>query len=340
MLAKGSVGYNACPDMVEPRRLIDLCLRAEKAGFDAIWVSDHFHPWFHTNATEYNTWVWMGAAMQEVKIPFGTAVTAPILRYHPAITAQAFATMEALFGKRVMLGIGTGEAMNEVPLGYPWPKYPERRDRLIESVKMMKGLWKGGFVDFDGEYYKLKGANLYMKASVPIIMSAMGPKMSKIVGEYGDGIITSARTPDYIKEVIFPNVDAGARRSGRRLGDLLKVVEIDVGYDKDYDRAVKSLRKWAATLLNEMFNTDISDPRAIEARGKTVTDEELAKVFPIATDEEEFIKRIEQYFDCGFDHAYVQLNTFDDEGAIQLFQKKVLPYFEKRDEKPKKRRGR
>ncbi len=329
MLAKGSIGYNACPDMVEAKKLISLCRRAEKAGFDAIWVSDHFHPWFHTNATEYNTWVWMGAAMQDIKLPFGTAVTAPILRYHPAITAQAFATMEVLFGPRVLLGIGTGEAMNEVPLGYPWPKYPERRDRLIESVEIMRKLWKGGFVDYDGEYYKLRAASIYMKAQVPIIMSAMGPKMAQVVGEYGDGIITSAKTPEYINEVIFPNVAAGAKKSGRALKDLLKVVEIDVAYDKDYKRAIKAVRKWAATLLNEMFTTDISDPREIEERGKSVTDEELAKVFPVATDEEEFIRRIEQYFRCGFDHAYVQLNTFDDEAAIDLFQKKVLPYFKK-----------
>jgi len=328
MLAKGSVGYNACPDMIEAGRLIHLCQRAEKAGFDAIWVSDHFHPWFHTNAYEYNTWVWMGAAMQQVKLPFGTAVTAPLFRYHPAITAQAFATMEQLFGKRVMLGIGTGEAMNEVPLGFAWPKYAERRDRLIESVKMMKALWRGGFVDFDGEYYKLKAANLYMKADVPIIMSAMGPKMSKVVGEYGDGIITSAKTPQYINEVIFPNVAEGAKKSGRTLEDLLKVVEIDMAYDQDYDTAVQALRKWAATLINEMFTTDISDPREIEERGKSITDKQLAEVFPIATDENEFIKRIEQYFNCGFDHAYVQLNTFDDEKAIELFEKKILPYFD------------
>ena len=330
MIARGSIGFNACPDMVEPERLIRLCQRAEKAGFGAIWVSDHFHPWFHTNATEYNTWVWMGAAMQQVKIPFGTAVTAPILRYHPAITAQAFATMEALFGKRVILGIGTGEAMNEVPLGDPWPKYPERRDRLIESVQMMKALWKGGFVDYDGRYYKLKAANLYMKADVPIVMSAMGPKMSRVVGEYGDGVITSAKTPEYIKEVIFPNVSEGAKKSGRTLHDLLKVVEIDMAYDRDYGRAIKAVRKWAATLINEMFTTDISDPREIEERGRSVSDEELAKVFPVATDENEFIRRIEQYFGCGFDHVYVQLNTFDDEGAIDLFQKRVLPYFESR----------
>jgi hypothetical protein len=105
------------------------------------------------------------------------------------------------------------------------------------------------------------------------------------------------------------------------------VVEIDMAYDEDYDRAVKTLRKWAATLLNEMFTTDISDPRQIEERGKSVTDEELTKVFPVATDEHEFIRRIEQYFKCGFDHAYVQLNTNDDEKAIELFRDKVLPYF-------------
>jgi coenzyme F420-dependent glucose-6-phosphate dehydrogenase len=328
MLAKHSIGYNACPDMVEANKMIRLCQRPEKAGFDAIWVSDHFHPWFHTNAYEYNTWVWMGAAMQQVKIPFGTAVTAPILRYHPAITAQAFATMEVLFGQRVILGIGTGEAMNEVPLGFPWPKYPERRDRLIESVQMMRKLWKGGFVDFDGKYYKLKAANLYMKAEIPIVMSAQGPKMSKIVGEYGDGVITSAQTPEHIKEVIFPNVAEGAKKSGRTLDDLLKVVEIDVAYDEDYDKAIKTMRKWAATLIGEMFTTDISDPREIEERGKAVTDEELAKVFPVATDENEFIKRIERYFDCGFDHVYLQLNSFDDEKVIELFEKKVLPYFD------------
>lgn len=317
--------------MVDARRLIQLCKRAEKAGFSAIWVSDHFHPWFHTNASEYNSWVWMGAAMEQVGLPFGTAVTAPILRYHPAITAQAFATMEKLFGHRILLGIGTGEAMNEVPLGYDWPKYAERKQRLIESVEIMRSLWHEEFVDFDGEYYKLKGANLYMKADIPIIMSAMGPKMSQVVGQYGDGVITAARTPEYIKTVIFPNIEKGAKKSGRTLDDFLKVVEIDVGYDQDHDRAVKALRKWSATLLDEMFNTDISDPRLIEERGKSVTDEELAKVFPIATDEQEFIRRIEQYFDCGFDHVYVQLNTFDDEKAIELFERKVLPYFKDRN---------
>jgi coenzyme F420-dependent glucose-6-phosphate dehydrogenase len=329
ILRKGSIGFLAVPDMIEPKRMFHLSQLAAKAGFEAIWVSDHFHPWFHTDAVEYNTWVWMAAAMQEIKIPFGTAVTAPILRYHPAITAQAFATMEAMFGHRVILGVGAGEAMNEVPLGFQWPKYLERRDRLIEAVEIMKKLWKGGFVNFDGRYYRLKGANLYLKADIPIIMSALGPKMGKVVGKYGDGLITSARAPEYLSGVILPAVNEGAKESGRTLDDLLKVVEIDIGYDKDYDKAIQALRKWASTLLNETLNTSISDPREIEKLGEKVTDAELAKVFPIATNEEDFIHGIEKFFKCGFDHVYVELNTFNDEAAIELFRTKVLSYFMK-----------
>jgi G6PDH family F420-dependent oxidoreductase len=331
ILRKGSIGFLAVPDMIEPIRMLELSRLAAKAGFEAIWVSDHFHPWFHTNGFEYNTWVWMSAAMQEIKVPFGTAVTAPILRYHPAITAQAFATMEAIFGHRVILGVGAGEAMNEVPLGFEWPKYPERRDRLIEAVQIMKKLWNGGFVNFDGRYYKLKNANLYLKADVPLIMSALGPKMGVVVGKYGDGLITSARTPDYLSSVILPAVAQGAKESGRTLDDMLKVVEIDFGYDEDYDRAIQTVRKWAATLLNETLNTNISDPRDIERLGREkVTDAKLAEVFPIVTNEEGFIRGIEKYFDAGFDHVYVELNTFNDEAAIELFKTKVLPYFAKK----------
>ena len=328
ILEKRSIGFLAVPDMVEANRMLQLSRLAEKAGFDAIWVSDHFHPWFDTGGYGYSTWIWMSAVMSEIKIPFGTAVTAPILRYHPAITAQAFATMEKMFGHRVILGVGAGEAMNEVPLGYPWPKYPERRDRLIEAVQVMKKLSKGGFVNYDGQYYKLKNANMYLTSDVPIIMSALGPKMARVVGRYGDGLITSARTPDYLKSVIFPGVKEGAKEAGRDLDDMLKVVEIDFGFDKDYDKALQATRRWAATLLNETLNTDISDPREIEKLGKQkVSDQQLAEVFPIVTNAEGFIHGIEKYFECGFDHVYVELNTYNDESAIDLFKNKVLPYF-------------
>jgi alkanesulfonate monooxygenase SsuD/methylene tetrahydromethanopterin reductase-like flavin-dependent oxidoreductase (luciferase family) len=169
-----------------------------------------------------------------------------------------------------------------------------------------------------------------MTANIPIFMSAMGPKMAKVVGKYGDGVITSSRTPEYIDKVLFPAIREGCKESGRSFDSITKVVELDMAYGKTYEEAVKALRKWAATLINEIFTGDISDPREIEARGAEITDEQLAEVFPIGTNEEEFIKRIEQNFKVGFQHAYVQLNTQDEEAAIELFRKKVLPYFRNR----------
>lgn len=317
--------------MVPLEKMTRLAGQVANAGFDAIWVSDHFHPWFDTNASEYNSWIWMASVMHEVDIPFGTAVTAPTFRYHPGVTAQAFATLEQIYGHRVILGVGTGEAMNEVPLGFGWPKYPERRDRLVEAVKIIRRLWTGESVDFKGHYYQLNSAKLYMKAEVPIVMSAMGPRMARIAGRHGDGVMMLAKTPAYINEVLMPSVREGAREAGRSFDEFLKVIEIDMAYDPDYDRAVQAMRKWAAELLDEMFNTSISDPREIEKRGREgVTDRQLAEVFPIATNEESLIRAVEQYFECGFDHAFVQLNTHDDEKAIDIFRKRVLPYFRER----------
>ena len=318
--------------MIPLQKMTPLAQQVARAKFDAIWVSDHFHPWFDTNASEYNSWIWMTHAMGQIDIPFGTAVTAPLFRYHPAITAQAFATLEAIYGHRVILGIGTGEAMNEVPLGFDWPKYPERRDRLIEAVQIIRSLWGGESVDFEGSYYRLRSAKLYLKADVPIVMSAMGPRMARIAGKYGDGVMMLAKTPAYINEVLMPKVRQGVAEGSKSFDEILKVIEIDMAYDPDYDKAIQAMRKWAAELLDEVFNTAIYDPRDIERRGESVTDEQLAKVFPIATDEESLIHSIEQYFECGFDHAFVQLNTHDDEKAIDLFGKKVLPYFRERKE--------
>lgn len=330
-LKKRTVGYCCIPDIRDPVTLIEHAALAEKAHFDAIWVSDHFHPWSNTGAYEYNTWVWMTAAMNRVaKIPFCTAITAPTMRYHPAIVAQAFATMESIYGKRVMIGVGTGEAMNEVPLGLPWPSLKERRERLVEAIQIMRKLWTEEFVTFHGKYYTLNTANLYMKAAVPIVVAGFGPKMAKIAGEMGDGFLTIIKPLDYIKKTLFPAVETGARSSGRTLDDITKVIEINMSYDEDYDKALKPLRFWAPTLLDEMYTEPISDPREIERRGEKVTDEQLAEAYLVGTKPEDHIKRIEQAFEAGFDHVYVQSNSPVERKAIEMYETKVLPYFHDR----------
>jgi coenzyme F420-dependent glucose-6-phosphate dehydrogenase len=271
----------------------------------------------------------MSTALERVKdIGFGTAITAPVLRYHPALVAQAFATMQVIHGPRVILGVGTGEAMNEVPLGFPFSSLAERRERLVEAVEIMRKLWRGGFVDYRGKFFTLKAANLYMKASIPIFISGFGPKAAKIAGTMGDGFITGTRPLDYMKNVLFRAVEEGAKSSGKNLDDISKVIELDVSYDKDYDVALASLRSWGSMLLNEPLTGDVSDPREIEELGrKKVTDKQLVEAYVVGTSAEEHIKRIEEAFSRGFDHVYVFSASPNEEEAIKMYGKEVLPYF-------------
>jgi len=302
---------------------------AEQSGFSAIWVTDHFHPWFHTGATESHSWIWMAAAMQVVKtIPFGTAVTAPILRYHPALVAQAFATMQAMHGERVILGVGSGEGMNEIPLGFKWPTLRERRTRVIEAMKIIRELWKGGFVDFHSQFYDLNAASLYMKASVPIYIAAVGPKMARVVGQLGDGYICNPPTTmEYVKTVLFPEIEKGAKSAGRSYEGIRKVYELDVTYAKDYDQALSSLKNVVAFLSIEGYVEPISDPRRLEEMSGEIPVAKIEKSYVIGTTSEDHIKRIEEVFDAGFDHVCILSFSPEEEECIQMYKKYILPYF-------------
>ena len=324
-----SIGYYCIADIRDAVTLIRHAKMAERAGFSAIWISDHFHPWFNTKAYESQAWVWMASAMSEVKsIPFGTFVTTPLFRYHPGIAAQAFATMEAIYGRRVIMGIGTGEAMNELPLGYTWPSVKERRERLIEAVDLIRALWTKDFVNFQGTYYQLNSANLYMRANVPIFIAAFGPKMGKVVGALGDGLITSVRPMDYFKKTLFPAIEEGAKSVGRSIDDIEKVLEIDVSFADSYEEAISSARCWKAGLLPELFKNPIADPRTIESMGlQRVTDQALAEAYVISTNPDDHIAKIEEAFNTNFDHICLFSTSPDEEKTIEMYAKKILPYF-------------
>jgi coenzyme F420-dependent glucose-6-phosphate dehydrogenase len=187
------IGYLAPMEQYQPLPMLQYTMAAEKAGFDSIWVSDHFHPWFHNNAAGGFAWVWMAAAAERTNsVEIGTAVTCPILRYNPAIVAQAFATLACMYPNRIFLGLGTGEAMNEVPVGCEWPKFAERVERLEESIRIMKLLWNENFVTFNGKYYKLRKANLYTKpkSPPPIFVASTGARVAEIAGRHADGLLT------------------------------------------------------------------------------------------------------------------------------------------------------
>jgi coenzyme F420-dependent glucose-6-phosphate dehydrogenase len=259
----------------------------------------------------------------------GTGVTAPILRYHPAIIAQAFATMEAIYGKRVFLTLGAGEALNELPLGYEWIGLRERRERVAESVKIIRKLISEEFVNFQGKHYTLRDANLYMKATFPIFLGASGPKMAEVVGEVADGFLT-IKGADYAREDLFPAIERGARKAGRDPKEIVKAIEIDLSYDSDLDRALVPLRTQAGPLLPKMFTDPIYDPRQIEKEGQQVTDEELSKAYVLGSSPEDFIRPIEAAFRAGFDHVYLASLSPDEKSFIRMCGEKVLPYFSER----------
>ncbi len=330
MIKRNAISYSCNLDIADPISMLDYGVMADRAGFTAIWASDHFHPWFHTGATETQAWIWISSLLERTKaVPVGTGVTAPILRYHPAIIAQAFASMEAIHGPRVFLSLGAGEALNEMPLGFQWIGVRERRERVIESVKLIRKLMSEKFVNFQGKYFTLKDANLYMKASFPIFIGASGPKMAEVAGELGDGFLT-IKGAEYAKRELFPAIARGAKKVGKTLDDITKVIEIDMSYHSDYDKALAPLRTQAGTLVPGMFLDPIYDPREIEKMGSRVTDDELAKAFVVGTMPEDFIKPIEGAFQLGFDHVYVASLSPDEKNFIKMCGEKVLPYFSKR----------
>jgi coenzyme F420-dependent glucose-6-phosphate dehydrogenase len=323
------IGFNAPHEQYQPLPLLEYAVEAEKAGFDSVWASDHFHPWAHTNAASGFAWVWMAALAERTKrVEIGTAVTCPTLRYNPAIVAQAFATLRAMYPDRIFIGLGTGEAMNEVPVGCRWPSFKERAERLEEAIRIMKLLWSGSFVNFKGKYYTLRKANLYTKPTSPppIYVAASGATVAKIAGAHADGLLTIPLPENRYREVIFPALEQGAKSAGRDPDKIIKAVEVWATYDEDYEKALKSARFWAATLFPAMLKYEIFDPREIEEFGSFVGDEQIARYRFIGTKPEEHIKHLEKYIKMGFEHIYILTSSPDEIKALRMYGKHVLPY--------------
>ena len=323
------IGYCAAHEQFQPVQLLEYAVEAERAGFDSVWASDHFHPWAHTNAASGFTWAWMAALGERTeKIEIGTAVTCPFLRYNPAIVAQAFATLRAMYPERIFIGVGTGEAMNEIPVGCTWPSFRQRVERLEESLRIMKLLWSEKFVSFKGKYYQLRKANLYTKPATPppIFVAASGATVARLAGRYADGLLTIPTNEQIYRDKIFPALNEGARSVGRDPEQITKAVEVWASYDEDYSKALKAARFWAACLLPGMLKYPIYDPREIEEHGNFVGDEQIAKYRMIGTKPEDHIKHIEKYVKLGFKHVYFLSSGPDEIKTIRMYGKYVLPY--------------
>jgi coenzyme F420-dependent glucose-6-phosphate dehydrogenase len=321
--------------------LFEFVKEAERCGFTTAMTSDHFHPWWHDNGYGNFTWIWIAAAAERTKkIQFVTGVTAAVYRYNPAVIAQAFASLDILYPKRIGLGIGTGEAMNEVSLGFEWPDAKVRLDRTTEAIQIIRKLWKkdgednnngfdnDGFLNFIGKYFKIRNAKLYSPPSqnIPLYMAAVGEQSIKTAAKYSDGIITVVKPNKAAK--IFDVFDKEAKENKRELGSLEKIAEYKVSFSEDYDEAFESTKFWRATAIENAFNLDINDPRELEQRAKEeVPDEKLKESIQIITSIEDTIKPIEEYFKMGFTRVYIHSSSPNEIKFIQEFSKKVLTYF-------------
>lgn len=324
------LGYKASAEQFGPNELLDFSVLAEQVGFDSVFISDHFQPWRHTGGHAPFSIAWLGAlGARTSRILMGTSVLTPSFRYHPSVVAQAFATLGVMFPGRVILGVGTGESLNEVPAsGLAWPEPKERTARLKESVALIRELWSGERVSFRGQYYKTEKATIYDKPKQlpPIYIAGGGPVMAKYAGEFGDGFIcTSGKEPGFYSETLLPNVIAGVQASSRKPQQVDMMIEMKVSFDTDRQRAMEDTRHWAALALSADEKTSVEDPVEMERLADQLPTEQAAKRWIVSTDPDEQVENIRPYVEMGLRHLVFHAPGSDQVRFLKLYAERVLP---------------
>jgi coenzyme F420-dependent glucose-6-phosphate dehydrogenase len=330
-----TLGYKASAEQFGPTELLDYSCLAEKLGFDSVFISDHFQPWRHTGGHAPFSLTWLGAlGARTERIVMGTSVLTPTFRTHPSIVAQAFGTLGAMFPGRVILGIGTGESLNEVPAtGMPWPEMKERFARMREAVTLIRKLWSEERVSFHGEFYKTENATIYDRPDkpVPIYVAAAGPQVAKYAGRTGDGFIcTSGKAPTLYTETLLPNVAAGIEASGRSGDGYDRMIEMKVSFDTDRQRAMNDTRYWAALALKPEEKVSVEDPLEMEKLADALPAERAASRWIVSTDPDEHVEKIGSYVALGFKHLIFHAPGPDQKRFLELYAEQVLPRLRKR----------
>lgn len=322
-------GYKASAEQFGPRELVDFTVIAEQAGFESAWISDHFQPWRHDGGHAPAALPWLGAAGAKTeKIILGTSVLTPTFRYHPAVIAQAFATLGLLFPGRVILGVGSGESLNEVALGLEWPDGKERFARLKEAIALIKQLWDGERVTSEGTFYSVENATIYDRPDVPvpIYIGASGPAATRMAGRVGDGFITtSGKAPELYSDTLLPALAEGAEKAGRSVDDLDLMIEMKVSFDHDPERALQDTRYWAALALSAEEKTHVHDPIEMQRLADALPVERAASRWIVSADPDEHVEKIKTYVDLGFKHLVFHAPGPDQARFLELYGAEVLP---------------
>ncbi len=324
------IGYKASAEQFGPRQLLDYAVLAEELGLDSVTVSDHFQPWQHEGGHAPFSLSWLAAVGERTsRVLLGTSVLTPTFRYQPAVIAQAFGTLGCLYPGRIMLGVGTGEALNEVAVArLDWPEFKERYARLRESIRLIRELWAGERVTFDGEYYRTLAATVYDRPErpVPIYIAAGGPQMAKYAGRAGDGIIcTSGKGMELYADKLMPAADEGLAASGREPSQLDRMIEIKLSYDRDLDQARENTRFWAPLSLTAEQKHGLHDPIEMQRAGAELPIEQVAGRWIVTDDPEQVVSQIRPYLEVGLNHLVLHAPGHDQARFLTSFAEDVLP---------------
>jgi G6PDH family F420-dependent oxidoreductase len=311
------IGYFLSSEEYTPAELLEQARGAERAGFESLWISDHYHPWVDAQGQSPFVWSTIGALSQVCRLPVTTAVTCPTVRIHPAVIAQAAATSAVLHSGRFVLGVGTGEALNEHIYGDAWPSAAVRRAMLEEAVQVMRELWKGGFVTHHGKYYTVEQARVYTLPDTPppIYVSGFGPKSTDLAARIGDGYICTMPDADLVKR--FRDGGGGDKPCQAAFKAAFAPTE-EEGAEIAYE-------KWPNAGVPGELSQVLPSPRHFEQAAQNVTKEQVKSAFVCGNDPEAQLEMIDKYAKAGFDEIYIANIGPHYQGLLDLYAKEVLP---------------
>ena len=312
------IGYFLSCEEYGPDSLLEQARLAEQAGFESLWISDHFHPWTDAQGNSPFVWGVLGAvAASTERIRLGTGVTCPIIRIHPAIVAQAAATTAALLPGRFFLGVGTGENLNEHVLGDRWPTPDVRLEMLEESIEVMRSLWTGDQTTWRGKHFTVEEARIYSLPDDPpdVMVAARGEGATDLAGRLGDGLIAVAPNPETIERFEKAGGD-GKPRYG----------QVHVCWARSEEEARRTaFEVWPNAAMEGSLGSELRVPKHYEETAKMVTEDQVAEKVVCGPDPERHLSAIREFADAGFDHIYVHQIGPDQAGAIEFYEREVMP---------------
>jgi len=314
------LGYALSSEEFRPNDLVENAVKAERTGFGFALISDHFHPWMDSQGQSPFVWSTIGGIAQRTsQLQLGTGVTAPIIRIHPAIIAQAAATVADMMPGRFFLGVGTGELLNEHITGDHWPPIELRQKMLAEAVGIIRDLWQGGYTTVEGDYFTVDNARLYtLPDPLPeIYVAAVGANSARLAGKIGDGLISVAPS--------VKAVDAFTKAGGKGKPAF---GQMTVCWAKTEDEGLETaVKQWGYSGLPGQIPSELALPRYFQEAAKLVTKETMGKSVVCGPDPERYHQQIKAFADAGFDHVYIHQIGPDQDGFIEFAKKELLPRY-------------